>query len=301
VLSERASPANLPLITLYIGRKKWYNNIDYQLMAEKVMIFKNNPELIEKPDHLHYPICRGRLEEINQISTRILKFTIGAAILMAAVSLLGAPLHVVGWLPMMFTMKDIEFGMGGGFCITQALISLLLIVFAALGCTERKIFDVLLCFAYMAMLVCSIFIHLSIFDAFTFIIGLAGTLYSFGILKGYIDFKQLRKTEGYPIFSVSLAEYDDRKKNSPDGYYRDHYDELVRQRLMQQRQGSQPANMQQGGGIKSFSQAQSDSGGLGDMPELNISKPVMKKAAPDRFVSKSGKESKVLFSELKLR
>ena len=134
------------------------------------MIFKNNPELIEKPDHLHYPICRGRLEEINQISTRILKFTIGAAILMAAVSLLGAPLHVVGWLPMMFTMKDIEFGMGGGFCITQALISLLLIVFAALGCTERKIFDVLLCFAYMAMLVCSIFIHLSIFDAFTFII-----------------------------------------------------------------------------------------------------------------------------------
>jgi len=265
------------------------------------MIFKNNPELIEKPDHLHYPICRGRLEEINQISTRILKFTIGASVLMAAVSLLGAPLHVVGWLPMMFTMKDIEFGMGGGFCITQALISLLLIVFAALGCTERKIFDVLLCFAYMAMLVCSIFIHLSIFDAFTFIIGLAGTLYSFGILKGYIDFKQLRKTEGYPIFSVSLAEYDDRKKNSPDGYYRDHYDELVRQRLMQQRQGSQSANMQQGGSIKSFSQAQSESGGLGDMPELNISKPVMKKAAPDRFVSKSGKESKVLFSELKLR
>ena len=123
----------------------------------------------------------------------------------------------------MFTMKDIEFGMGGGFCITQACVSLVLIVFAAMGCTERKIFDVLLCFAYMAMLVSSIFIHLSVFDAFTFIIGLTGTLYSFGILKGYVDFKQLRNTEGYPIFSVSLAEYDDRKKNSPDGYYRDHY------------------------------------------------------------------------------
>uniref|UniRef100_UPI0025DA1068 hypothetical protein n=1 Tax=Ruminococcus sp. TaxID=41978 RepID=UPI0025DA1068 len=204
------------------------------------MIFSKNPELSEKPDHLHYPICRGRLEAINNISARILKFTVGAAVLLAAVSLLGAPLHVVGWLPMMFTMKDIEFGMGGGFCITQACISLVLIVFAAMGCTERKIFDVLLCFAYMAMLVSSIFIHLSVFDAFTFIIGLAGTLYSFGILKGYVDFKQLRKTEGYPIFSVSLAEYDDRKKNSPDGYYRDHYDELVRQRLMQQRQGSQP-------------------------------------------------------------
>jgi len=271
-------------------------------MAENIMEFKKNEELAEKPDHLHYPICRGRLEAINNISTDILRVTIGTSVILAVLSLVGIPFHVVGWIPMMLTTEDMHIGMNGGFAILQTVICLIPIAFAAFGCTERKIFDLILFFYYALMLLFSVIIHLTIFDSLTFLAGLVGVLKSFRMIKGYPDFKQLKKTEGYPIFSVTLAEYDDRKKNSPDGYYRDHYDELVRQRLIQQRQGAQPADINSKRGITAFSQPQSETtGGLGDMPELNVSKPELKKAAPDRFVTKAGKESKVLFSDLKLR
>lgn len=266
------------------------------------MEFKKNKDLIEKPDHLHYPICRGRLEAIRQISADILKVTVVTSVVLAVLSLVGIPFHVVGWIPMMFTMEEMHIGMNGGFAILQTVICLIPIAFAAFGCTERKIFDVLLFLYYALMLIFSVIIHLTLFDAVSFLVGLVGVLRSFRILKGYADFQQLRKTEGYPIFSITLAEYDDRKRNSPDGYYRDHYDELVRQRLMQQRQGSQPADMNKSGGIMAFSQPQSDAaGGLGDMPELDIQKKEAIKAAPGRFVTKTGKESTVLFSGMKLK
>ena len=42
------------------------------------MEFKKNPVLAEKPNHAHYPVCRGRLDEINKISYKTFYYTIGA-------------------------------------------------------------------------------------------------------------------------------------------------------------------------------------------------------------------------------
>ncbi|WP_297960112.1 hypothetical protein [uncultured Ruminococcus sp.] len=266
------------------------------------MEFRKNPDLEEKPDHLHYPICRGRLDAINEMSTGILKFSLIASAVLCIVSLIGIPLHVVGWLPLIFTLKEADGDMGFLFSVVQSVISLLPAAMALLGCTERKKYDVILFFFYALMFVFSLFVRLTALDAVTVIIGGVGVVKCFGMLKGYVDFRQLRKTEGYPVFSVVLAEYDDRKKQSPDGYYRDPYDRLMREKLRSQRNMGKGEGNDQLRNLTEFAQPMSEqTDGLGDMPELDITAASAEKAAPDRFTVKSGKYGVVLFSEMKLR
>lgn len=266
------------------------------------MEFRKNPDLEEKPDHLHYPICRGRLDAINEMSTNILKFSLIASAVLCIISLVGIPLHVVGWLPLIFTLKEADGDMGFVFSVVQCVISLLPAVMSILGYTERKKYDVILFFFYALMFGFSIFVRLTAVDAVTVIIGGVGTVRCFGMLKGYVDFRQLRKTEGYPMFSIVLAEYDDKKKQSPDGYYRDPYDRLMREKLRSQRNMGKAGNDDQLRNLREFAQPMSEqTDGLGDMPELEITTASAEKAAPDRFTVKSGKYGVVLFSEIKLR
>lgn len=269
------------------------------------MEFKKNPDFLEKPDHAHYPICRGRLDAIEAVSQNTLKVSIPICLFMVVLSLLAVPLHVVGWIPLMFTLKDAKpFGMGVGFSIMQTVCCLVMLLFAFLGCTKRKIFNVILFFMYAFMLVSSLLIRLTVFDIITAIMGGVGVVNSFGALSGYRDFKQLQNTEGYPLFSAILTEYDEKKQQSPDGYYRDHYNKLLREKIKKERNidnSIDPSGKADGKDpITSLSQPLSaEKDGLGEMPELTINNVLRQNADPSRFKPKKEKEGTFSDSPLK--
>ena len=269
------------------------------------MEFKKNPDLMEKPNHAHYPICRGRLDAIENISQNIFKVTIPMSIFMTLLSFLAVPLHVVGWIPLMFTLKDAKaFNMGLGFSLMQAVCCLSMLLFSVLGCTKRKIFNVILFFMYALMLVSSLLIRLTVFDIITAIMGGVGVVNSFGALKGYRDFKQLSNTEGFPVFSAILTEYDERKQESPDGYYRDHYHKLLHEKLKKERNIDKSLNISVKTGSKEelsmLSQASSpETNGLGEMPELTVNSVARPNIDPSRFKPKGAKEGTFSDSPLK--
>ena len=270
---------------------------------ENDMEFKKNPDLIEKPNHAHYPTCRGRLDAIKNISQQTLFYTLAVSGIMALLSLLAVPLHVVGWIPLMFTLKDTAaFEMGFGFSMVQMLMCLLLSLVALIGCTRYKICTVIVFFVYALMLVFSAFVRLTMFDFVTLIIGGGGVFKSFGALKGYADFKQLRRTEGYPMFSAILTEYDEKKKENPDGFSGDRYHKLLREKLAKERNISQGTDAS---GIKkkklmSYAQPVSaETDGFGEMPELTVKSVVRTNTNTSRFKPKGVKEGDFSDSPLK--
>ena len=265
------------------------------------MEFKKNPDLMEKPDHAHYPMCRGRLDAINDICKDTLFYTLVVSAVLAFFSLLATPMEVVSWIPFIFTLQDAKaFGMSFGFSVFQLLMSLMLSVVALLGLVKHKIFTVIMFFVYLGMLVSSLFIVLTRFDFLTAILGAVGVYKSAGILKGYRDFKQLRKTEGYPLFSAILTEYDERKAESPDGYYRDHYQKLLQEKLAKERNLSSSLDAS---GKSTLSQlvkpSSAETNGLGEMPELTVNTMVNRNVNAAIFKPKGAKEGTFSDSPLK--
>ena len=264
------------------------------------MEFKKNPELIEKPDHAHYPVCKGRLDEIEDISRRTFFFTLAASGIMAFFSLLQVPLHLVGWVPLMFTIQDtVAFNMGAGFSIFQLLMCLVITGISLVGCTKHKIATVIMFFLYALTFVCSLITNLSGFDFLTVLIGIGGMYVSFGSLRGYSDYKQLRNTEGFPIFSTVLADHDEMKKYSPNGYNKRHFDKLLREKALRERNiapnaagSSQP--------VPNLAQPQSAAtNDIGGMPALNVARKNRSSSVGQKFVPKSHKE--VFFSDSTLK
>ena len=145
---------------------------------------------------------------------------------------------------------------------------------------------------------------MTFFDIVTAVIGGVGVVASIGSIKGYRDFKQLVNTEGYPVFSSILTEYDERKKESPDGYYRDHYHKLLHEKLKKERNIDSSYNTSVKTGSKEeislLSQPSSpETNGLGEMPELKINSVARPNVDPSRFKPKGAKEGTFSDSPLK--
>lgn len=266
------------------------------------MEFKKNQDLAEKPDHAHYPICRGRLDAINNMSAQIFKVTVLSSLLLMLFSFLSIPMHVIGWIPLIFTMEDIKIGMDVTFGFRQMFMCLLLVVISALGCTRHKFFNIIMLAIYVLMLVFSLFVRLTAFDALTAFIGAIGTCVSIGSVKAYGDYKQLMETEGYPIFSITLSEYDEKKKQSEDGYYRPAIDRLTREKMFRERNinmgtaDGDPNGKPHSGLYRPDSASTADIGG---MPELSGSVASQSSAVRQIFIQDKDKE--VYFSDSGLK
>lgn len=264
------------------------------------MEFKKNPELIEKPDHAHYPVCRGRLDEIEEISRKTFFYTLAVSGILAFFSLLQVPMHLAGWVPLMFTIQDtVAFNMGAGFSLFQLIMCLVIAGISLIGCTKHKIATVIMFFLYVLTFVCSLIARISAFDFITAIIGIGGMYVSSGSLKGYSDYKQLRNTEGFPIFSTVLADHDDMKKNSPNGYNKRYFEKLLREKALRERNiapnaagGRQP--------VPNLTKPQSaDTNDIGGMPALNVARQNRNLSVGQKFVPKDHKE--VFFSDSTLK
>ena len=255
-----------------------------------------NEELREKPNHAHYPICRGRLDAIGKNSLRIFFYTLIVGLIMGFFSVLCVPMHVIGWIPMIFNSEEISkgaFNVSFGFGFAQVLCCAALIVFAVLNLGKRKVFGLVLSLIYIVLTISSLLATLTGFDVITAIIGIMGIYYCRNALKDKRDYEQLSNTEGFPMFSVIVAEYDDQKEqqnylHTKQG--KDYFDKMSRQSTAT---AAVPVNTSQ-----SYAMPQN---GLGDMPELNTAGISRSVASEGLFKPKSGKEGTVSFSPLKLR
>ncbi len=254
-----------------------------------------NEELREKPNHAHYPICRGRLSDIEKHSRQIFFYTLIVCVIMAFFSVLCVPMHVIGWLPMIFNSEEISkgaFNVSFGFGFTQVLCCVAIVVFSVLNLGKRKTFGIVLFVIYMVLTISSIFFTLTGLDVITTIIGIMGMYYCRGVFRDGKDYQQLANTEGFPMFSVVLAEYDDQK-GKPNFLHtksgKDYYDS------MNQQSAAPVAPVQQ---PQSYVKPQNP---LGNMPELNTSGMSRSGASEGLFKPKSGKEGTISFSPLKLR
>ncbi len=270
------------------------------------MEFRKNPELAEKPNHAHYPVCRGRLDEINKISYKTFYYTICVSLILGLFSIMQVPLNVVGWVPMLFTMEDNQaYNMSFGFCFTQFIMCIVFCFISALGCTRQKIFTVITFVLYCLMFVSSVFTFFSRFDMITALLGFIGICVSFYSVTAYTDYKQLEKTEGFPIFSTILADYEEQKKKNPNGFSKKQFDKLMREKLKRERNTHNVGDLDGGNqqqNISSFAKPQSvDTNDIGEMPELSVKPIVRTEAVYKKFTPKDRKEIFFSDSPLKLK
>ena len=255
-----------------------------------------NEDLREKPNHAHYPICRGRMGDIESNSHKIFFFTLFACVIMAFLSILCIPMHVVGWIPMIFNSEEISkgaFHLSLGFGFSQVLSCAAIVVIAALNMGKRKVCGVVMLIIYGALLLSSLLASLTGFDVVTTIFGILGLYYSRDTIRDKRDYEQLSKTEGFPLFNVILAEYDDQKNQQP--YLRtasgmDYYDKMTQQ-------AAAPVTAPTAPQPNYYKPDNS----LGNMPELGVASAVRSSVKNGIFEPKGGKEGTLSFSPLKLR
>lgn len=260
-----------------------------------------NPSLEEKPNHAHYPACLGRLEAITKQSTYLFLFSLVSSFCISIVSFSGNPLQVIGWIPILLGASVDEMSVGMSFL--QMFIGWGLAALGVLGCGKNKIFHLILLWIYLMMFIIPIFHMFSLFDAFTFIIGGLGVVYGYRAPKNYLDYQQLSETEGFPTFSIILAEHNEKKKQSNN--FNDWYDEINKKRRDSFSQAASPVSSpvhKQAPSVTPLRQEeikQVTTDGVTGMPELEINKNVNLTASSDRFKPKSGKVGRISDSGMK--
>lgn len=170
-----------------------------------------NEELAEKPDHGHYPVCLGRKMEIDKLSFEIFAYTALSSLIMIIFSIMGMRFTVPYVLP------ELIFGSNDVACaFFQAFEFLLLAVVSLIGCTRYKVADVIVFMIYVVLFIFTFIKREYVWDAFIVIISAGGIFKSIGAYKMMCDSEQLRNTEGYPIFSLILAEKEEQKSSGAD-------------------------------------------------------------------------------------
>ena len=262
-----------------------------------------NPVLEEKPNHAHYPACLGRIEAIKKQSTYLFLYSLVSSFCLSIISFTGNPLQVIGWIPILLGNSAEELSVGLSFL--QMFLCWGLAVLGILGCGKNKVFHLILLWIYLMMFLIPIFHMFSLFDAFTFIIGGLGVIYGYRAPKNYLDYQQLSETEGFPTFSIILAENNEKKKQSKD--FNDWSDEKNKQRRSSYSQAATPVSapvhtpLSSATPVSKKVKKHDSPVGVTGMPELEINKNVNMTASPDRFKPKSGKIGRISDSGMKFR
>lgn len=254
------------------------------------MFLKLDPTFFEESGHAHYPACCGRMESISRNGHRMFFYTLIAAVVLSAISAMGARIQVISWIPMMIC----DLNGGVGWVGIQVLVCLSLIIMAALGCGKSKIFGVILLLIYFLMLAIPLFYRISPFDIFSVLIGGGGVFFGYKAPRDFKDYSQLRETEGFPLFNTLLTEYDEKKQREAE---------------FEQRYGG-PRHTGDSGETpqnkapvlhNTVYRSSNARDGIGDMPELEIGDLVSGEPSGGRFVPKGGKEGTISDSPLKLK
>lgn len=167
-----------------------------------------NEDIAEKPNHLHYPACLGRKQEIDRRSFEIFVVTAASCLLLSFLSLIGMKFTVPYIIPEILC---------GGNDVMASFIQIA--EFAALagvsliGCTKYKIADVIVLMTNILFFGITLISSENVGDAFILVLSVLMIYKSYDAFSLMRDYDQLRNTEGFPIFSLILAEYE-QKLNS---------------------------------------------------------------------------------------
>ena len=171
---------------------------------------KNNPNLVEQPDHGHYTVCHKRSMEIDIYCRNLMIYTISSTQILILLSVFFGAYPILGVVPSILS--------SGSYILTCFLQALELLGMAALsyiGCGEQKFADVLLFLIYAALFISGFFTGAFTFASFmSTLVGVGGLSYSLKIFQIKNDYEQLREMEGFPLFSTVLAADDLKKKNN---------------------------------------------------------------------------------------
>lgn len=162
-----------------------------------------NEELLEKPDHAHYPVCLDRLIAIKAYCSRSFYFSLVSGIFMGILTLFGIRFSLISIIPNLIGEPTVIIS-----DIVQHIIIIGIAVMAGLSVGRFKIFSPILFIVYALMAVLSLFSS----DILSFVIGAAGGAFNFRCLSVYFDYMQLTQTEGFPIFNKRLAEQEENSE-----------------------------------------------------------------------------------------
>lgn len=171
-----------------------------------------NKKLAEKPDHGHYPVCLGRKTDIEKNSSTVLAYTIGACAALLVASLLTARFSVISWIPALFgDSTDV------GALFVQILEILAIVGLAAVNCSKNhRICGVILFAIYLAMAVFGLIgLSSNTADLLTFALGSFGAARSVVLIPDYLDWQQLKETEGFPHFNERFAYQNENSNYAP--------------------------------------------------------------------------------------
>lgn len=171
-----------------------------------------NKKLAEKPDHGHYPVCLGRKTDIERNSVTVLAYTCAACAVLLTGSLITARFSVISWIPALFgDSTDV------GALFVQILVILAIVGLAAVNCSKKyRICGVILFMIYLAMGIFGIIgVGSNSADFLTFAIGALGAVKSAVLIPDYLDWKQLKETEGFPHFNERFAYQNENSNYAP--------------------------------------------------------------------------------------
>jgi len=159
-----------------------------------------NPKYEEKPDHGHYAVCAGRVNEIYEFSRNVFVYTAGVSFILLIITYCGVPMPLISWIPSLF---------GCSTCIpylfAQSAELILVTAVSFFAFFRWKVFHIVMFIWYVLLVLATFFDHSAI-DMITFIIGIVGAVLTHSCFRVYADYNQLIKTEGWPHFSLHYAE-----------------------------------------------------------------------------------------------
>lgn len=174
-----------------------------------------NNELAEKPDHAHYIACLNRLMDINKICHRSFLYTAITCFFLGILTFFTLRFSIISIIPNLF---------GDGTTVAANLIQLVILLaitgMSALSVGKYKFFNIILFILYIVMTIASLFSG-SFADIFTFFIGVGGIMFTFRSYSVWCDYRQLTETEGFPHFSLHVAE--EEESNGYVARYEDAY------------------------------------------------------------------------------
>lgn len=296
------------------------------------MKFNPDPRFTARPDHSHYPACLGRLEAIKMHGNAIFIYTVVISVFLLIFSIFGIKMAVISWIPSaVCAVSGNDESMLAYFFQLLGVAGIFILSFLNYG--KRKFCGIILNIIYVFIGFTPLFYMYSPLDIFSVIIGIAGAAMSLSAYGDFKDYTQLSDTEGFPIFLEYYTAQQERKAGAKQAEER--YEQLRRERLAQLNEKNAPESVsvpdepapfagperraqlfEKAADKESASvfvndleekeapavQPVSDpSDGYGDMPELDLS--ALNSSAPtnSRFVPKSGKESAVRDSQMKMR
>ena len=162
-----------------------------------------NEELLEQPDHAHYPACLGRLTAIKAYCSRSFYFSAFSGFFMGVLTLFGVRFSLISFIPDLIGDPTVIIS-----DIVQHIIIIGIAVMAGFSVGKFKIFSPILFALYALMAIISVFTS----DIISFVIGAAGGAFNYKCLSVYFDYKQLSQTEGFPFFNKRLAEQEENSE-----------------------------------------------------------------------------------------